>query len=51
MYKQMYVYCNVQTFMRKSEKATQQAEAMIMKYAWQIVPVEDQKWWGKAAKG
>ena len=29
--------------MRKSEKATQQPEAMIMKYAWQTVPVEDQK--------
>ena len=50
MYKQMYVYCNVQTFMKKSEKATQQPEAMITKYARQTVPVKDEKWCGKAAK-
>ena len=30
---------------------TQQPETVIMKYAWQTVPVKDQKWWGKSLKG
>ena len=39
------------TFLRKCEKLTQQPETVIMKYAWQTVPVKDQKWWGKSLKG